>query len=596
MSKKKKILFILLLFVVIFVLSACGIDVVNEVNVDKEFAGSRIMTISADSETINNVEGGSAALTNFLQNEVTAPLQLEILEQTETSLSAKITLSFTSVDDYIEKLNQISAVDGENPIEVNYSYPTDNPFITGVTFKDNSEAKIILNSLVDKAIEQGLIAESDRNSVWDDETYSLTIDGEKLIDNASYAPWSVENENYQGPRDILMSTSPRENGNWDRVYYVLFPNDVTPIENWKEELFKDVSFRELGSEETDVLFYTATAYSFIVEDATDEALASINNSMLGVDNSELDLEIVPNTTDFNIDLNISEKIGSFPLVDSLDINTLYYTEPKKPEEHSLSSFTTYNYDVYTATENNLLEGYNETVKIEPKFQKAHIVTNISKDKSLDRTITIDKAVGFYGEKSNELLTKYLNDNEIQFSVTDEQYVITYNGENFESKNSLLFTSNPNIVQREDSLFKYNYVYSDYTTFKLFDFPEITQETNGPSGADTETILSNSSDGFIQNEIMISGTKVLNIVLTVIISLLLIGAFFALILLMIRHQKTIKKAEEEDRKNSFSTSQSTREPYKRQNPFEDTAPIQKLTDDSFISAEDGSVIVDGDEFI
>lgn len=570
MTIKKKLIYIFMLVTALFLLSACGLDVVNEVEVNRDFAGTRTITLTADQSTLSNINGGSEALSEFLVNEIGDPLSVEITEHTQSKLVAKLSLSFDSIDDYRQKLTQLAG-DSNEGLTINYSYPRDNPFMKGINFEDNSQASIILNFMVNRAIESGLITESYREEIWDSEIFSLVVDGDTLIDQSSNPPWSVDNVSYHGPKDIFMSTSPNSDGNWDRVFFISFDNNSSPIENWKQELFKDYEYEELEMIETQISDYSANIYKFIFRSFTSEALAKVTAQVLGTDSIDLLLKLSLDSDAFDIKYEINEKVGDFPLSSNMDLNSIYHNSFMRASEHDISNFTSLNENVIKASKDQLIEGFVHTLSIKPRYGKVDIKTEIGLDKSLKRTMTIGRSQETLAKNYNDLMTKYLNDNQIQYADNGESFIITYGGENFATHNELFFTSNPNITVQADSIFTYSYTYNDDTSFKLFEFDEISQEVLGPGNANFDTIVDTANSGQIKNEVIISGNKTPNIVVFSIVAILILGVIVGLIILMVKNkspEKIIPQVE----------TQPKRESYKRQHKFEDTAPIPKITDE------------------
>lgn len=582
-SKKKILSTIFILSM--FVLTACGLDVDNSIEVNGDFSGRRFMTISADRETLDRVDGGSQSLIDFLDRHISDPLTYSILEESDDSLILDISFNFTSVQDYRQKLDTLQKDNSQAQIQVNYESSNQDEFIEGLSFYDNSSAKIILDYLVDLAIEEELIASGDRARVWDQETYSLIIDNEVLIDDQSL-PIEINEMTYKGPSRIYMSTSPRDDGNWDRVFHVMFPSDAEISQTWKESLFGDYPYANLGSSVFTENLFNNTVYKIGFENKTVEELKEITGQVFRLTDNTLNLDIVEDVEEFALTFKLEEEFGHTPFADEQDISSIYYFSPTIPSQHNSQDFSDTSDNYIKMEEEDLIGGFSDTIDLGPSLQSAIVETKLHEDGRLSRSLSISKKDTFIGKKASEIFESYLFSNAVEYKETEDSYLIEYGPDNFSETNGLFFTTDPQVTVVEDGAFNFEYKYVENAILNHIKVDDLEQVLAWPTVSNQNTYTSQISGYLIENNVDIAGYK-FNFVLLVLGALLFIALMIYILIRLIKRRKT-KKGD--GRKTRDFTNQQT-----SQNRYRDTQPISVVTDDMFISAEDGS-IVEGDEFI
>lgn len=109
---KKKKLIILFLFLTLL-LSACGIQSKENMKVNNNFKGERLILLSMDAETFNRARGGKDAVIKFFTDNVIEPLELNYVKDEANLIEVEYSLKFSSKEDYLNKVNTLYKL-GEN--------------------------------------------------------------------------------------------------------------------------------------------------------------------------------------------------------------------------------------------------------------------------------------------------------------------------------------------------------------------------------------------------------------------------------------------------------------------------------------------------
>lgn len=542
MNNYKKITFIILIFLC-FILSSCGIKSSDDMKIDNKFNGNRSIHLIVDKNNAKFFKDGLKGLASFLRENVNAPLDLTVITETDEKLETEISLGFEGLKDYVAKvtsLYELAGIDDKPKTRFKSSY--NNIFIKGIDFYDDVTSDKLLKHLVDKAVSEKLIEKNNADKILPPSNYSLKYNNETLITSDEKAPYQVNNYEYLGPSQYILSTAMQEGNTWNRVFSIVFPvNNIEKLKvDWKKALIHNSNMKELEKQEiNDQNGDHAMLYKFALDKQSVKAVEEATSEFLQAD-VNLDLSIVKNAKAFSIDYNIKEKIYGIQDNDNFTLISLYYTRPKASDMHypisnSYMSELSKVKDAVIVHKSDLLNGYKETKNICPKFSKADIKTNIHADGSLEREIKIIKGSDFYANMGSELISNYLADYNIQTSDDSKMITIKYGNESFEKKNKLFFDKNPEVKVSQSGLFGYKIDYKDDSSFNRFSIDDVDQVFIGPNLATTSEKNVSYSDDSFNNQINVTGTKVSHIIIFAGILLALAFLVFAIVKLIRKHR-------------------------------------------------------------
>lgn len=585
MNKRKTIKIIVLFFALILTLSSCAVISYDHVSVDQDFKGSRIMNININKENISKINGGYQALVNFLNQNVADPLVLEIITQSEEEVEFNLGLYFNNVDQYI---NQALELYKRGNIEefpnVSFKAAQGDIFFRGIEFSDDVTTKKLLEHLILKSIEEQIISESDKDKIWKENNYSFFVNDEKLIDNSTTVPYQLNNAEYLGPTEYIITTSPSSPGKWNRTFSVIFNDDkVARAPNgWKDKLFSSKSIKELKSTSLmDKNGITSTSYNFILEDADLETLEKVTaQAIQGTATTKLSIDY--NTEKFSLVINIDEKLSSNINREFANLSSIYYRDPIKESNHfpmTLDSTDLEQIEEETSIANfdQLKEGFNSKVQVKPMYDSISINTQIGHDSQLSRQIDVKNGNSFYDFYENELLKKYLDKKMIKRNEKATSINFTYEGDEFNQINSLFFDKNPQINNDSNGLFRYQLNYKDESSMILLNAKKISQNFTGPSLSRIIQKDDRIEGNKFSNGIVIEGYKQNNISLAILLVILVI--FLAIIAKLINYLYNKKK--DIDKRNDVDSDDSSAKDYKnkeRRKVSDETQPIPTITDD------------------
>ncbi|MDO5026476.1 MAG: hypothetical protein Q4E50_01450 [Tissierellia bacterium] len=590
---KKKLTSLALLIFFVFLLASCSIETTDSMEIDEDFSGSRSIKISLDKRDKNAIKGGFKALTEFLESEVLDPLRLDILSQNDDYFEGQIVLDFKGLDDYIDKVSYLYSLSGSKQKPgTKFKSSSDRIFTKGMDFFDDVTSEKLLAHLLDRAVSGGIIKENNRNKVFSSASFSLIFKGDRALSESAKIPHQVNTFQYLGPKDFILSTSMQGKNTWTRVFSVIFSKDkLAELDlDWQNYLIKNPNMKILKSQEINTSSEKdAIIYKFALENASLEEIRKATDDFLQA-SSSLSLGLEKNTKSFSIDFEIYEKLENLTNKDNYSIRSVYYTRPKKLNEHFPLAITYMEElrelkDALITDKDSLIEGYRAVEKIQPKFSRADINTKINLDLSVDKEIKILKGSDFYANMGSELISKYLSQFDIQASDDSKYIMIRYGGEDFDKKNLLFFNENPQITLKEAGFLGYRIDYKDFSSLNKFTVDEIEQDFQGPSLSTIAEKKTSFKDGKFSNELVIKGTSPSDIVVFFVISL----ALSALAMIIYRLVKINSKKDDFSDKDNFVDP-----PYKKAPSNEEAKDKEDARDTQPIPSINNLDLIDKDK--
>lgn len=546
-NKIKKLILILFLLIV---LTACGVNIDESMNIDKKFSGTREMVLSFDKETIDNVEGGTDGIIKLLKENIKEPLKLILLETREDSLSFKLNLDFSSMDDYIRKVNKLNDLGNvDEKVELIFSVSNDD-FNKGIEYKDNIDSKNLLKFLVDKAISEGLISENNRSSVWKDHTFKLIYEDEILMEGEN-PPYEYNDSLYIGPEEIVMMTS-RNDNHINRTYNFIFTKENEKLlkENWMNSIFSDSDIEYVGRYEKT---YNGVCYVFhkFTISGDSEDIKKANADIFDTENSFSFVE-ENNIDTFSRDLKISEQLPHNRFSDRASIYSFYYKDEKDIKDHFTGTYMESRkklFDMcFIADESDLENIYTINKKEKVKFSTLTIETNVSY-KGLSRSLSFEKKDNETKKNVEDFLLKYLQKNNIDYMDKENKIIVKYPKNDFKKINSLFFDGDISFDISNKNIIKCVISYTEDSTLSKFEVKRIKQDISFDKFTNIDNSSIVSGENSINNSIKLRETKILNIILMVIFLFILLTLSILIYekkeRKIIDKVKDIKKVEEDD---------------------------------------------------
>ena len=527
-NKKFKLLFILM---ACFLLTACGIQAKDDLNIDGNFKGKRIINISLDKETLERVDGGNEAIKKFLNDYIESPFTYEIKKEEENFLNLDLSFAFNDLGEYktiVKNLYEKSGKSFEDEINFLYS-DSEAVFSKGIEFEDPSDIKLMLGFLEQKLVDEGLVKEADVSNIWESVEKNVRVNDEEIVKDSSTRA-AYNNIEYIGPYQHMISISKSNlSDNYNMRIRLAFKNkNLDQLESgWKEQLFDKNLVTNIEPIKTDDI----TIEVFDVENKDLSEIEKVLEKLFG---NKVSLSI-----DSRLDKKRLVKVLKIEQTIAGDSNSksnyefIYYADPLSVEKH-IKDMNKSNIE-----EKYLSSDYLEYVKLEEEFpivfDKLSIVTKISKN-SLSRTLTVSKDNDYNKELVNDFLISFLDAKGIKYKNNESDLIIEYSGDEFAETNSKLFTTNPIVDTQSLGFFKDLVNYSEDSSLTNINFNTIEYSYKYPMLASETRQVENvftTNNNWINAQLHI---EVIKISAIIILFILLIG----IIILMILARKKMKK--------------------------------------------------------
>ena len=527
-NKKIKLLFILM---ACFLFTACGIQAKDDLNIDGNFKGKRVVNISLDQETLQRVNGGNDAIKKFLNDYIESPFTYEIKKEEENFLNLDLSFAFNDLGEYktiVKNLYEKSGKSFEDEINFLYS-DSEAVFSKGIEFEDPSDIKLMLGFLEQKLVDEGLVKEADVSNIWESVEKNVRVNDEEIVKDSSTRA-AYNNIEYIGPYQHMISISKSNlSDNYNMRIRLAFKNkDLDQLgSGWKEKLFDKNLVTNIEPIKTDDI----TIEVFDVENKDLSEIEKVLEKLFG---NKVSLSI-----DIRLDKKRLVKVVKIEQTIAGDSNSksnyefIYYADPLSVEKH-IKDMNKSNIE-----EKYLSSDYLEYVKLEEEFpivfDKLSIVTKISKN-SLSRTLTVSKDNDYNKELVNDFLISFLDDKGIKYKNNESDLIIEYSGDEFAETNSKLFTADPIVDTQSLGFFKDLVNYSEDSSLININFNTIEYSYKYPLlAAETRQVenVFTTNNNWINAQLHIEVFKISAII---ILFILLTG----IIILMILARKKMKK--------------------------------------------------------
>lgn len=417
--KKNKILFVFLIFLT-FLLSACGIQSKENMKINNKFKGERIILLRLDSQTYNSAIGGKDAVIKFFSENIISPLELNYIKDEANTLEVEYSIKFDNKDDYINKIKILYTLGNiEDDIKVDFNID-DERFNKSVKFFDNSDVQKILSSLINKALEDGLISEDNLSNLWNAKKYSLMINGNQYIQDSDSTYGDFSKSEYIGPSEINVFTSRSEEENkFNRVITLFFnkENYEKLDKGWQDDFISNekVNF-EINNEDSSA--------KFIYENFSDEEINRETAKFFGAD-SDFSMTYKNGGEKLKIIEILKDKITENEISNKSNVKYLYYFDKNKIDNlinQKDISRDENNEKIVYAENRELIEGIEKSIETNIIFDKINVETLIGSD-YFKRTISFPKDSQKELIESN--LEEYLKSQKIDYLNSKDNLAIEY---------------------------------------------------------------------------------------------------------------------------------------------------------------------------
>ena len=549
MKIKNKYIFPFIFFMMIFVLTSCGIKSEETLTADINFSGQRVMDIIFDKESLSKIDDLEEFKT-FLEENIESPLTYELYdeltkEQGGPYLKYRLYLQFNSIDDYINKAKSLYEK-GNVKDDIEVSYETNvNLFEHKISFIDNIKVENLLRYINLKAQNAGYLNFINIKSNWEETSYTAKIDGKTIINNKKMPPYKYEATEFIGPDSSIITTS--INGNkYSRVFNLIFKKDnyLRLKENWKNALFKsseliEIEKKDIENESGEIF----TIVSFGVEDKSIDVIRKLTEDLFG---SKVEIALVSEqgSSEFVENYSIHEKVEENKYAPSAKVLSVYYIDKKKLSEHESDLLENFpiNYEKAVYSNSKIFDstGFNETVERWIVFDEATIETKINGKDNFTRNIIFNKKDEDEKLDIEKSLVKYLDRNNIPYKDEEDKLIIQYFGEDFYRVNEVLFENQPKISTKSESFFRYKIFFDEEIAFKDIKIENITYDVQGSELVPLEDKDIETDEGIIKSSITLSANRGFN---SIIILLLISIIFISIIIILLYINKGEKSLKE-----------------------------------------------------
>ncbi len=177
---------------ILFIFAGCGATISTEMDIDKNFAGSRVITLDITTDDLSKVTGGIDALENVIKDEKPDVIDYKISDSSDGK-SIVFTIKFDSLKDYRAKVEKLisAGVTKEEKENDDVLVPTvayernESYFKKGIKFKENFSSVSLLDWFKEGIREAEIISESESN--WYEMGNNLlTIEGKEYSPSSTF--------------------------------------------------------------------------------------------------------------------------------------------------------------------------------------------------------------------------------------------------------------------------------------------------------------------------------------------------------------------------------------------------------------------------
>lgn len=526
---KNKYSLTFLIFLMGFLLTACGIKSQETLTADQNFKGERVMHITFDQEILSNIDDIEEFKT-FVESNIEQPLTYSLYdelteEQGGPYLNYQITLPFNSIEDYINKSKALYEKGNiKDDIEVYYNKNVD-LFNYNIEYYDNIKIENLLRYITNRARQEGYLNITNVNFTWEETIFSAEIAGEKLINNANLPPYKYNETINIAPKNYLMNTF-KNDDKYTRVFSLIFEKEDYDrlSDDWEKKLFKSKELRRLDNKDIEDNQEYFTIVSYAVIDTNLDVIRRVTEDLFGSD-VQINIDSKFGTSEFIEKFNVFEKINNNLYAPSADILSIYYIDSKNIENHEIDLIKNIdiNYEkaLYARKEVFSNEGFNDFVERQIVFDEVEINTKINSFDNITREIIFNKKSEIEKEKVDISLVNYLKRKNINYINDDEKLTIKYFGDDFYLINDILFENQPNISRENETFFRYLIHFKDETKFNDIQVGTINYNIDKSDFIKIENKSINLEGQNIYSDITLSANRVINstIIFLIIASIL-----------------------------------------------------------------------------
>lgn len=555
MTQRKHKLGLILLALLLF-LSACGLNSHESLQVDDRFQGQRIISLELDRAKLSYLDGGVSAFSQLLREHIQDPLSYQVITETKDQLEIKIYLSFNSLSDYISKARALYKRGNQiDDIFVTFIAGQHTSYYEGLEFKDNIEAKKLLAYLVNQAVEDGIVSESNKDKIWNKHSFELVVNNEKVIENASQPPYEIKTLNYIGPSKMQVFTFPKNKQEFIRIFSLSFPSDQANklADDWPVKFFGQGA-RLANGKKASFVKQGLSVFDVIIEGSPDNLLLATQN-FFG-QGSYLSLSLIENTNDFSLDFKVKESIPPF-LEENIEIDFHYLAQTVDINEFLAKDmegrFASFGEKVESASIDEVNQGISISLQTTPIFEKIDIETSIDKDLGLTRSLHLRLSQAQLDSMTEDLLVSFLEKNSIPYEKLTTGVQISYAGSVFDAINGKLFSQQPQISKKEDGPFNYRLTFDEDSRLQFFEAEEITYKLETDKSLSLNHQSVSSRDQLIQARYEFSVSAKQNQYMAMgLVILLLLGLSLAAFLISRVYKKRSKNIKEKDKIKAMPT--------------------------------------------
>lgn len=534
--KKRGILKLLLLGVLLLILTGCGIDVSTTIELNGDSSGKRVMTLKLDSETMREFKGKPEDITALLKDKVKAPLEYAVTKAEADGFEATITLPFSSVDDYRNKVKELYALGGfdQEPWIV-FKEKSDSIFVKTLKYEDDVETKNLLRFLETEAVSRKLITESDAQDLWSYEYATVTLNGKNLLEGGGF-PLKYEDSVDLSPYEVLIVTGLRSNGNWDRWFILSFDKVAASglPKDLDKELFKKAR-PQAKPPYPDPSNPDGIIYEFALSDKTPDQIMSATGELFGDKLNTFSYEIKANDPMLGkIHRELKETIPNKTFGPSTRIESIYSIS--RPDASLDDILKTYNAGddsrrLLHAYGEQLANGYVFSEDEVPSFGAASVELKLDPSRGVTQEkITLSNPLSFSEELCAEALTAVIGNSEAKLESGDDGITITCDPAKAPALNEFLLSLNQQSAPM-NSLFSYQAKFSVTVSAIGFRADTINLKLDPPafsSAVQGEKEKSFNGTSYASLELYYKGPRLVPITIAAVCAILLIALIVFLI--------------------------------------------------------------------
>ncbi|MEE0928820.1 MAG: hypothetical protein UIG59_06480 [Acutalibacteraceae bacterium] len=205
----RRILLLMAFCLMVFVMAGCGATVSTDMTVDKDFNGSRVITLEISSDDLGDVDGGITGLETVITENIPDGMSYTISDATDGK-NIVFTIEFKGLTDYRNKVNAIinAGITEEEKAQGDALTPEityerhDSYFKKGVKFEENFDSVDLLDWFREGLRKAAIISESESNW-YENGDHFITIEG---VQHEVYGDFEVDTQEKNCIDDCEIST------------------------------------------------------------------------------------------------------------------------------------------------------------------------------------------------------------------------------------------------------------------------------------------------------------------------------------------------------------------------------------------------------